>query len=91
MVRQLGRYHVADTDAFRDVRLAPTQYGGTIRVQTDDGRCLRLRRAEYTDPAVNAALRHLCESGQASCDHAVEELLAMPRPNRPRLLADACS
>ena len=90
-VRQLGRYHVSRADAFRDVRLAPTQHGGTVRVQTDDGRCMRLRRAEYTDPAVNTALRGLCEGGQATCDDAVTELLAMPQPSRPRFLADAYS
>jgi hypothetical protein len=88
-VRQLGRYHVSRADAFRDVRLSPTQHGGTLRVSTDDGRCMRLRRAEYTDRGVNEALRSLCASGQASCDEAVEELLSMPQPSRPRFLADA--
>lgn len=90
-VRQLGRWHVSRADAFSEVRLAPTQHGGTLKVHTDDGRQMRLRRVEYTDPAVNAALHDLCERGQTRCDDAVRELLALARPARPRFLADAYS
>lgn len=91
-VRQLGRYHAATGNAFRHLTLAPTQHGGTLRVTTDDGRVMRLRRAEYTRPDVNAALRDLCAASDTTCDDTVLELLDLPfeaRRVRHRYLADA--
>lgn len=92
-VRQVGRYHVATVDHVRHLELKPTQRGGVLCVHTDDGRCMRLRRAETSRPDVAAALRALWLRGSdGTHDPRVQELLQLPhdeRRIRHRYLADA--
>jgi hypothetical protein len=91
-VRQLGRYHVASVDHVKHLQLKPTQRGGVLCVHTDDGRCMRLRRVELTDPQVNAALRALWTRAGGTHDEQVAALLGLPheeRRIRHRYLADA--
>ena len=91
-VRQLGRYHVATVDHVRHLELRPSQRGGVLCLHTDDGRCMRLRRAEVAVPAVNAALRTLAGCSQGTRDALCEALLELPHEEtriRHRYLADA--
>jgi hypothetical protein len=91
-VRQLGRFHVATVDHVRHLELKPSERGGVLCVHTDDGRCMRLRRAEVADPEVGAALSALWAAGRGTHDPRVAELLALPDEQariRHRYLADA--
>jgi hypothetical protein len=91
-VRQLGRYHVATVDHLRHLELKPSERGGVLRLHTDDGRRMRLRRAEFSDPSVGAALKELWADGDGTHDGRVAELLHLPyeeRRIRHRYLADA--
>lgn len=91
-VRQLGRYHVATVDHVQHLELKPSQHGGVLCLHTDDGRCMRLRRVEVADPAVNAALRSLAARHGGTFDSRAEELLGLPHEEsrlRHRYLADA--
>lgn len=91
-VRQLGRYHVATVDHLRHLELRPSQRGGVLCLHTDDGRCMRLRRAEVAVPAVNAALRTLADCTEGTRDPLCEMLLDLPHEEsriRHRYLADA--
>ena len=91
-VRQLGRYHVASADHLRHLELRPTQRGGVLRLHTDDGRVMRLRRVEVASPDVNAAIRDLSGVSSGSThDRRVEELLDLPYEEgrlRHRYVAD---
>ncbi len=62
-VRQVGRYHVATVDHVRHLELRPSQHGGVLCLHTDDGRCMRLRRAEVARPEIDAALRRCWPRG----------------------------
>lgn len=91
-VRQVGRYHIADLDHVRHLQLAPSRKGGVLRLHTDDGRMMRLRRVEVTRPEINAALRAWSGIGQGTHDRHVAELLDLPHDEhrlRHRYLADA--
>jgi hypothetical protein len=91
-VRQLGRFHVATVDHVRHLELKPSERGGVLCVHTDDGRCMRLRRAEVADPAVGAALRELWRDGDGTHDPLVAAMLDLPDEQsriRHRYLADA--
>lgn len=91
-VRQLGRYHVATVDHVKHLELRPSQHGGVLCLHTDDGRCMRLRRVEVADPAVNAALRNLAARHSGTFDSRCEALLGLPHEEsrlRHRYLADA--
>jgi hypothetical protein len=90
-VRQLGRFHVATVDHVRHLELKPTDRGGVLCVHTDDGRCMRLRRAELADPGVGAGLRALVAAGGGTHDPHVATLLDLPLDPgrlRDRYLAD---
>lgn len=92
-VRQLGRYHVATGDHVRHLELRPSQRGGVLCLHTDDGRCMRVRRAEVAVPAVNAALRTLVGCAEGTRDTLCEHLLELPHeeartPSRPDADAD---
>jgi hypothetical protein len=78
-VRQLGRYHVATVDHVRHLELKPTQRGGVLCLHTDDGRCMRVRRAELSRTDVARALTELCERHDG-CTHdpLVAQLLGLP-------------
>lgn len=91
-VRQLGRYHVANVDNVRHLELRPSQHGGVLCVHTDDGRVMRLRRAEVARPQVNEALRAMAGLGAQTRDPRVEDLLDLTHDDsriRHRYLADA--
>ena len=91
-VRQVGRFHVATVDHVKHLELRPSQKGGVLCVHTDDGRCMRLRRAEVARPEVNEALRAMAGSGTGTRDPRVEELLSLTHDEsrtRHRYLADA--
>ena len=93
-VRQAGRYHVATVDHVRHLELRPSAHGGVLCVHTDDGRCMRLRRAEVSRPDVNAALRALAGLPECTRDSRVEDLLDMEHDAsriRHQYLADARS
>ena len=77
-VRQLGRYHVASVDHVRHLELKPSSHGGVLRLHTDDGRCMRVRRVEVSRPEVAAALRAVVEDCGGTRDPFVEELLELP-------------
>lgn len=90
-VRQLGRYHVATFDHLRHLELKPSQRGGVLCLHTDDGRCMRLRRVELTDPDIGAALREMWSGGAGTHDDRVAALLELPHEDgriRHRYLAD---
>ena len=90
-VRQLGRYHVATVDHVRHLELKPTSRGGVLCLHTDDGRCMRLRRVETSQPDVAAALSALLDREGATRDPQVEALLGLAHDDRRirnRYLAD---
>ena len=58
-VRKFGPYRLARAEAIASGALTPSQRGGVLKLQTGDGRTMRLRRAEFSNPPVNAALREL--------------------------------
>ena len=91
-VRQLGRYHVATVDHVKHLEIKPSQHGGVLCLHTDDGRCMRLRRVEVADPAVDAALRELAARHEGTFDSRAKALLGLPHEEsrlRHRYLADA--
>lgn len=91
-VRQIGRYHVASVDHVKHLELRPSQKGGVLCLHTDDGRTMRLRRAEMSRPDVNAALKAMYGTGSGTHDRHVAELLDLPHEEhrlRYRYLADA--
>lgn len=90
-VRQLGRYHVASVDHVRHLELRPSQHGGVLCLHTDDGRTMRLRRAEVSRPEINTALRAMVGSHAGTRDARVEHLLELPHEEariRHRYLAN---
>lgn len=74
-VRSLLRYHVASTSHVRHLELRPTQRGGALCLHTDDGHCVRLRRAEIDGPAVLGALRALAGCSDSTRDRLTRCLL----------------
>ena len=78
-VRQLGRYHVATVDHVRHLELKPTQRGGVLRLHTDDGRCMRVRRSELSRPDVHQALSELC-ARHDGCTHDPQVALLLGLP-----------
>jgi len=77
-IRKFGPYRVAQADAIRSGALKQTQRGGVLTLETGDGRTMRLRRAEYTKPEVNKALRELILSTGKSYDDGVMLNLELP-------------
>jgi len=55
--------------------LAPTQRGGLL---TGDGRTMRLRRVEFTNPKINAALRSLLLTSGRKYDTGLMRQLDLP-------------
>lgn len=74
-VRSLLRYRVATTSHVRHLELRPTQRGGQLCLHTDDGHCVRLRRAEIDAPAVQTALRALAGCSDSTRDRMTRCLL----------------
>lgn len=68
--RRLWRYRVSLCEQVRAVELRENGHGGLLRVRLHRGRTHRLRRAEFGDPAVRAALATLLVDGPAQLARA---------------------
>ncbi len=91
-VRKFGPYRVARVDGISSGALRPSQRGGVLTLRTGDGRTMRLRRAEFSRPDVNAALRDLVLASGHRYDEGLMVQLELPwRPDfgHHRYLLDA--
>ena len=77
-VRKLGPYRLALADSICAGALAPSQRGGVLTLRTGDGRTMRLRRVEFTNPKVNAALRELLLTSGRKYDAGLMRQLDLP-------------
>lgn len=81
-VRKFGPYRVASAEALTSGALTPSlsqnDRRGVLKLRTGDGRTMRLRRVEYTQPDVSAALRGFLLSTGRPYDEAVMLQLALP-------------
>ncbi len=77
-VRKFGPYRLALADSICSGALAPSQRGGVLTLRTGDGRTMRLRRVEFTNPKVNAALRSLLLSSGRKYDAGLMRQLDLP-------------
>lgn len=77
-VRKLGPYRVASAEAVTSGSLRGSQHGGVLLLRTSDGRTMRMRRVEYSQPEVNAALRDLVLQTGRRYDEGVMRLLELP-------------
>ena len=77
-VRKFGPYRLARADSITSGALQPSQRGGVLKLRTGDGRTMRLRRVEFSDPRVNAALRDLVLQTGRSYDTGVMQQLELP-------------
>lgn len=77
-VRKFGPFRIATADAITSGALTPSQRGGVLKLRTGDGRVMRLRRVEYSQPAVNAALREFVIGTGRRYDEGVMLLLDLP-------------
>ena len=77
-VRKFGPYRVASAESITSGALTDSQRGGVLKLRTGDGRTMRLRRVEFTQPAVNAALRAFLLGTGRRYDHGVMQRLDLP-------------
>lgn len=77
-VRKFGPYRVAPAAAIIAGGMRPSSRGGVLVLRTGDGRTMRLRRVEFTAPAVNAELRRILLSSGRPYDERVMRLLDLP-------------
>lgn len=77
-VRKFGPYRLATAGSICSGALGPSQRGGVLVVKTGDGRTMRLRRVEFTNPQVNAALRSLLLSSGRKYDAGLMRQLDLP-------------
>lgn len=77
-VRKFGPYRLARTDSICSGALAASHRGGVLTVRTGDGRTMRLRRAEFSNPGVNAALRTLLLTSGRRYDAGLMRQLDLP-------------
>lgn len=77
-VRKFGPYRVAPARSLVAGGLVPSSRGGVLVLRTGDGRSMRLRRIEYTDPSVNAELRQILLASDRPYDAGVMRLLDLP-------------
>lgn len=77
-VRKFGPYRVAQAASIVAGGMRPSSRGGVIVLNTGDGRTMRLRRVEYTSPAVNAELRRILLAGDRPYDERVMQMLDLP-------------
>ena len=54
---KFGPYRLALAESITSGALTQSQRGGILKLHTGDGRTMRLRRVEFSNPEVNAALR----------------------------------
>ncbi len=77
-VRKFGPYRVAPAASIVAGAMRPSQRGGVLVLNTGDGRTMRLRRVEYTSPAVNAELRRILLASDRPYDERVMTMLDLP-------------
>lgn len=77
-VRKFGPFRLALRESVVEGGLKPTQRGGVLTLHTGDGRVMRLRRVEFTQPDVNEALREILLSTGKPYDSGVMQLLDLP-------------
>ena len=77
-VRKFGPYRLATAESITSGALQPSQRGGVLKLRTGDGRTMRLRRVEFSEPAVNTALRELVLKTGRTYDEGVMLQLALP-------------
>ena len=77
-VRKFGPYRVASAQSITSGALVDSQRGGVLKLRTGDGRTMRLRRVEFTQPGVNAALRSFVLSTGRPYDAGVMRRLDLP-------------
>ena len=77
-VRKFGPYRVAPAASIVAGAMRPSQHGGVLVLNTGDGRTMRLRRVEYTSPAVNAELRRILLASDRPYDERVMAMLDLP-------------
>ena len=77
-VRKLGPYRVAAAESIVEGGMRPSQRGGVLVLRTGDGRTMRLRRVEFTSPAVNAELRRILLATGKPYDARVMQMLDLP-------------
>ncbi len=77
-VRKFGPYRVARAESVASGALRDSQRGGVLLLRTGDGRTMRLRRVEFSNPAVNTALREFVLRSGRTYDQAVMRRLDLP-------------
>lgn len=77
-IRKFGPYRLAPADSITSGVLQQSQRGGVLKLRTGDGRTMRLRRVEFSDPAVNSALRGMMLKTGRSYDSGVMQQLDLP-------------
>lgn len=77
-VRKFGPYRVAPAASIVEGGMRPSSRGGVLVLRTGDGRTMRLRRVEFTSPAVNAELRRILLASGRPYDERVMQMLDLP-------------
>ena len=77
-IRKFGPYRVAQASSILAGGMRPSSRGGVLVLNTGDGRTMRLRRVEYTSPAVNGELRRILINGDTPYDDRVMAMLDLP-------------
>ena len=77
-IRKLGPYRVAAAESIVEGGMRPSTRGGVLVLRTGDGRTMRLRRVEFTSPAVNAELRRILLASGKPYDARVMQMLDLP-------------
>ena len=77
-VRKFGPYRVAPAASIVAGGMRPSSRGGVLVLRTGDGRTMRLRRVEFTSPAVNAELRRILLASGRPYDERVMQMLDLP-------------
>ncbi|MBC7374423.1 MAG: hypothetical protein H7323_10585 [Frankiales bacterium] len=77
-VRKFGPFRVAPAASIVAGGMRPSQRGGVMVLTTGDGRTMRLRRVEYTSPAVNAELRRILLVSDRPYDERIMAMLDLP-------------
>jgi hypothetical protein len=77
-VRKFGPYRVAPAASIVAGGMRPSQRGGVLVLNTGDGRTMRLRRVEFTSPAVNDELRRILLASGRPYDERLMVMLDLP-------------
>lgn len=77
-VRKFGPYRIATVESITNGALTDSQRGGVLKLHTGDGRTMRLRRVEFTSPAINAGLRAFLLKSGRRYDEGVMQRLELP-------------